>query len=93
MYECCDKTIKGCLSANISLISEELSTLVTQPIESLESTIYRMGNGLDIVCGLVCDTIQKDKIVKVNPEYIFLTPSNNFTEDVFVISNVVWNVN
>lgn len=82
MYECCDKTIKGCLSANISLISEEL-----------EPTIYRMGNGLDIVCGLVCDTIQKDKIVKVNPEYIFLTPSNNFTEDVFVISNVVWNVN
>lgn len=93
MHECCNQTIKGCLSANLSLISEEIDTLITQQVEELETTIYRMGDGLDIVCGLVCDTIQKDKIIKVNPEYIFLTPSNNFTEDVFVISNVVWFVN
>ena len=31
--------------------------------------------------------------VNVSPEYIFLMPGNNFMDNVFVMSNVDWNVN
>lgn len=34
---------------------------------------------------------EKEKI-EVRPDYIFLTPGNNFTEDVLVLANVEWQI-
>ena len=81
MHKHCSQKI-GCLNASITRIGDGLNASIT-----------RIGDGLNVVCGLVCDTIQKDRIVKVSPEYIFLNKSNNFSDDVYVISNVVWEVN
>lgn len=33
------------------------------------------------------------KYLEVDPNFIYLMPSNNFTDDVNVLSNVVWNAN
>lgn len=48
---------------------------------------------LKISCGIVCTRSQLDKILEVSPNYIFLSKSNNFTDDVYIISNVVWDIN
>ena len=39
--------------------------------------------------GVVCD-VGKQAYLKVDPEYIWLMPSNNFEDNVDVLSNVVW---
>lgn len=31
--------------------------------------------------------------LKVTPSFIYLMPSNNFTDDVNILSNVVWTIN
>lgn len=52
----------------------------------------RIGNGIKVSCGLVC-SVTKANYLRVSPEYIFLMPGNNFSDDVLVTSNIVWNVN
>lgn len=49
-------------------------------------------SSLKINCGLVC-TLNQLKVLKVNPNLIFLSKSNNFADDVYIVSNVVWNIN
>lgn len=51
----------------------------------------RISQGLKVSCGLVC-SVSTAKMLKVEPEYIFLMEANNYTEDVCVISNVKWHV-
>lgn len=51
----------------------------------------RIGNGLKVCCGMVC-SVNKAKILKVEPKHIFLMAANNYTEQVFVISNIKWKV-
>lgn len=51
-------------------------------------TAKRTG-GIRITCALVC-SIRQAKFLEVKPEYIFLMPGNNFTDDVLVRANVVW---
>ena len=52
---------------------------------------HRIGNGIKVSCGLVC-SVTKANYLRVSPKYIFLMPGNNFSDDVLVTSNVVWNV-
>lgn len=51
----------------------------------------RIGEGLKVSCGLVC-SVNAARVLKVEPEYIFLMEANNYTEEVCVISNVEWKV-
>lgn len=44
---------------------------------------------IKITVGVVCDA-GKQSYLKVDPEYIWLMPSNNFEDNVDVLSNVVW---
>ena len=44
------------------------------------------------VC-LGSEIIWEHKYLNVEPQYLWLTESNNFTDDVDILSNVVWNVN
>ena len=48
---------------------------------------------LKISCGVVCSKKELEKVLEVSPNFIFLSKSNNFTDDVYIISNVVWNIN
>lgn len=44
---------------------------------------------IKVSVGVVCD-VGKDAYLTVNPDYIWLMPSNNFEDSVDVLSNVVW---
>lgn len=44
---------------------------------------------MKVSIGVVCD-VGKQAYLKVDPEYIWLMPSNNFLDNVDVLSNVVW---
>lgn len=45
--------------------------------------------GMKVSIGVVCD-VGKQAYLKVDPDYIWLMPSNNFEDNVDVLSNVVW---
>lgn len=44
---------------------------------------------MKVSIGVVCD-VGKQAYLKVDPDYIWLIPSNNFEDNVDVLSNVVW---
>lgn len=44
---------------------------------------------MKVSIGVVCD-VGKQSYLKVDPDYIWLMPSNNFEDNVDVLSNVVW---
>ena len=46
---------------------------------------------MKVSIGVVCD-VGKQAYLKVDPDYIWLMPSNNFEDNVDVLSNVVWHV-
>lgn len=70
----------GCLNVHTKRIGE-----------GLKVSSSRIGSGLKVSCGLVC-SVNTAKELKVEPRYIFLMESNNYTEEVCVISNVEWKV-
>lgn len=57
----------------------------------LNVKVKRAGEVLKVNCGLVC-SINKARHLSVTPKQIFLMPGNQFTDDVLVKANVVWNV-
>lgn len=46
-------------------------------------------SGINVSVKIVCD-VGKDAYLRVEPDYIWLMPSNNFEDNVDVLSNVVW---
>lgn len=44
---------------------------------------------MKVSIGVACD-VGKQAYLKVDPDYIWLMPSNNFEDNVDVLSNVVW---
>lgn len=70
----------GCLSVHTRRIGE-----------GMKVHSRRVGEGLKVSCGLVC-SVNAARVLKVEPEYIFLMEANNYTEEVCVISNVEWKV-
>lgn len=46
--------------------------------------------GLKVRCGVVCSPAEVLPYIEVEPDFIWLTPSNNFSEEVVVYSNVTW---
>lgn len=44
---------------------------------------------IEVKAGVVCD-VGKDAYLSVSPDYIWLMSSNNFEDNVDVLSNVVW---
>lgn len=76
----CGMTYMGCLNAHTRRIGE-----------GLKVSSRRIGECLQVSCGLVC-SVNTAKVLKVEPKYIFLMESNNFTEEVCVIANVEWKV-
>lgn len=46
--------------------------------------------GLKVRCGVVCSLVEVLPYIEVEPEVIWLIPSNDFSQEVVVYSNVTW---
>lgn len=80
------------LSSIISKTSSSLFMLVNREDEDLNIKCNTKSK-LKINCGIICTRSELDKVLKVSPNFIYLSKSNSFTDDVYIISNVVWNIN
>lgn len=86
-----------------NLIECNLNSIISKAFSSLFMLVNREDEDLDIKCntnsklkvncGVICSRSELDKVLEVSPDFIFLSKSNNFTDDVYIISNVVWNIN
>lgn len=91
------------ITVNINLIDCNLSSIISKTSSSLFMLVNREDEDLNIKCntnsklkvncGIICSRSELDKVLEVSPDFIFLAKSNNFTDDVYIISNVVWNIN
>lgn len=52
---------------------------------------YRKDKDLELRCSLVCTTSSEFYLI-VPMETVWLTPDNDFSEDVEVIANVIWTI-
>ena len=46
--------------------------------------------GLKVRCGIVCELAEVAPYIEVAPDIVWLMPSNDFSQDVVVYSNVIW---
>lgn len=80
------------LNSHLSNASSKLFMIVNKQSEDLNIKC-NTNSRIKVNCGIICSRSELDKVLRVSPNLIFLSKSNNFTDDVYVISNVVWNVN
>lgn len=59
--------------------------------EMLAFSMKRKGKPVEFRCGLVC-SVNTAAYLKVEPETIWLMPSNDFSQDVVVYANVTWRI-
>jgi hypothetical protein len=59
--------------------------------DELAASMDRMGKPVEFRCGLVC-SVSEMFYLRVEPEYIWLLPENDFSEDVVVYANVSWTI-
>lgn len=81
----------GCLTVHVHRMGDGLKISSARIGDGLQASARRIGCGLKVTCGLFCP-INKERILKVEPTHIFLMKTNNYTEQVCVISNVKWHV-
>lgn len=75
----------GCISVHI----EAIKGIGNVSVKADEMKVSASTTGMKVSIGVVCD-VGKQAYLKVDPEYIWLMPSNNFEDNVDVLSNVVW---
>ena len=75
----------GCISVHI----EAIKGIGNVSAKADEMKVSASATGMKESIGVVCD-VGKQAYLKVDPEYIWLMPSNNFEDNVDVLSNVVW---
>lgn len=68
-----------------------LKPIVSRVGDGLDFQVSRVNSGLEFRVGVVC-SVSDVSYLNVQPEYVWLMPENNFTDEVVVYSNVVWNV-
>ena len=72
----------GCIRVNIE--ASKGIKVGTSPLFGINPN-----RSIKVSVGIVCD-VGKDAYLRVEPDYIWLMPSNNFEDNVDVLSNVVW---
>lgn len=72
-----------------SRIGDGISFLAERVGDDMTVNAHRIGSGINFRCGLVC-TVGQAAYLKVEPEYIWLLPDNDFEAEVVVYSNVTW---
>lgn len=82
----------GCIVATGRRVGQSLRAYAERVGESLEASAMRVGGNLRMTAGLVCSTSSIDAFLMVSPDTVWLTPSNSFSADFVVVSNVSWRV-
>lgn len=67
----------------------EMHPIVSKLGHSLIIGISNIG-GLKVRCGVVCSLAEVLPYIEVEQDFIWLTPSNDFSQDVVIYSNVTW---
>lgn len=82
----------GCIVASGRRVGQSLRARAERVGESLKASAKRVGGNLRVTAGLVCSTSSVDAFLKVSPDTVWLTPSNSFSADFMIVSNVSWRV-
>ena len=97
----CNRVGNG-IRAQCSRLGNGLDVSCNRLGNGLDVSCNRIGNGLDVSCNrigkgltvdasLVC-SVNLSFYVRVSKKYLFLTPENDNTDYVDVISNVKWDI-
>lgn len=70
---------------------QPLSFGVTRVGKDADIQANRIGQALQFSAGLVC-SLSAGLHLRVEPEYVWLLPENDFSEDVVVYANVSWTI-
>ena len=90
--------IKLCLHNEFLVLLSKIDTI---PISALLSKIdnapkieiKNTSKKLRASVGLICSLEQIKEYLEVEPEYVWLVPSNNYSQDVIIYSNTNWTIN
>lgn len=75
----------SCISVKVNVVQGFSLSLLSEGIKAAVSACP----GIRVSVGIVCDA-NREVYIRTNPDYIFLTPSNNFEDDIDIMSNIVW---
>lgn len=85
------RSVSSSMSADISNAGESINVTVQANSDTVELEAEDTEEHLNVRFGLIC-MVNKERILQVKPEHIFLMLSNNYTDDVDVFANVDWQV-
>lgn len=84
----------------LSMVKNAMLKALASANERIRPVVYRLGHSpvIDVSnigqikarCGVVCSLVEVKPYINVSPDVIWLIPSNNFSQDVVVYSNVTW---
>lgn len=79
------------ISEDINIQTQDLNSGFLLKVNSLGNniTIDVTHEDIKIKCTEICH-IEDKEIVKIVPEYLFLANGNNFVDDVYVITAIMW---
>lgn len=83
--------IKGCLNISVHRIDDKIKVSVNNLNEDIKIFVKPIRKKIIITCSLIC-TINKTPCLKVNPDYVWLTPDMLSSGEFDIISNVNWNI-
>ena len=83
---------EGCITARTARVGGGLEITSCRQDGDLRFAATRIGGGVGISTSLVCTVDPSKKVLKIEPEFIWLTESNGYSEIVNVLSNTDWNL-
>lgn len=83
---------EGCITARTARVGGGLEITSCRQDGDLRFAAARIGGGVGISTSLVCTVDPAKKVLKIEPEFIWLTESNGYSEIVNVLSNTDWNL-
>lgn len=83
----------NCLCVDSKRIGQDLKVLATFIPNNIFLGVSAniINKHLKVQCSVVC-TVNTSRFIIVEPQYLWLTPENYFTDDIDVISNTIWDV-
>lgn len=82
----------GCIRADTRRIGGDVIISTELQGGDIQFDATQIGGNIIINTSLVCSIDPTKKVLKVEPKFIWLTESNNYTEIVNVLSNTDWAV-
>lgn len=82
----------GNLQFHTKQLEGDIIILTERQGGDIQCTASQIGGNIRINTSLVCSIDPSKKVLKIEPKFIWLTESNNYTEIVNVLSNTDWAV-